>query len=84
MWNAGLLLYNLVLAGFDCKEAFVCSYGYNVTVIVKKVGVEKLDLVYDNGDINRIAKYLPCEIAHEPFDGNIEIIIPPFLHGKIL
>lgn len=84
LWNAGLLLYNLVLAGFDCRDAFVCSYGYNITAIVRKIGVEELDLVYDNGDINRIAKYLPREIAHEPFNGNIEVIIPQFLHGKII
>jgi len=83
IWNAGLLLYRLVIAGFDCRDAFVCSYGYNITVIVKKSEVEQLDLVYDNGDINRIAKYLPREIAHEPFNGDIELIVPQFLQGKI-
>ncbi|MBN1183739.1 MAG: methyltransferase domain-containing protein [Bacteroidales bacterium] len=84
LWNAGLLLYNLVLAGFDCKDAFVCSYGYNITVILKKKSINQLDLVYDNGDITKISKYLPTEVAHEPFDGNIEIIIPKFLVGKIM
>jgi SAM-dependent methyltransferase len=36
MWNAGLLLYNLVLAGFDCAEAAVKTYDYNISVIVRK------------------------------------------------
>lgn len=35
-WSAGLLLYNLVLAGFDCSRAMVKTYGYNVSVIVQK------------------------------------------------
>lgn len=36
LWNAGLLLYNLVLTGFDCSDAAVKTYGYNVSVIVPK------------------------------------------------
>lgn len=35
-WNAGLLLYNLVLAGFDCSEAAVKTYDYNISAIVRK------------------------------------------------
>jgi ubiquinone/menaquinone biosynthesis C-methylase UbiE len=35
-WNAGLLLYNLVLAGFDCSRAAVKTYGYNISAIVRK------------------------------------------------
>ena len=35
-WNAGLLLYNLVLAGFDCSNAAVKTYGYNISVIVER------------------------------------------------
>ncbi len=42
LWNAGLLLYNLVLAGFDCSKASVKTYGYNVSVVVRKnmLGIE--------------------------------------------
>src|SRR4051812_37862219 len=36
LWNAGLLLYNLVLAGLDCRHAKVLSYGYNISVIVRR------------------------------------------------
>ena len=34
-WNAGKLLYTLVLAGFDCSEAKIKSYGYNISVIMR-------------------------------------------------
>lgn len=36
LWNAGLLLIHLIHAGFDCSDAHVATYGYNVTVIVQK------------------------------------------------
>jgi hypothetical protein len=35
-WNAGLLLYNLVHAGFDCRDASVLRYGYDISVIIRK------------------------------------------------
>src|SRR5205085_8415837 len=30
LWNAGLLLYNLILAGFECSHAAITCYGYNI------------------------------------------------------
>lgn len=35
LWTPALLLYRLVLAGFDCSEAEILLYGYNISVIVK-------------------------------------------------
>lgn len=58
-WNAGLLLYNLVLAGFDCKEARVLTQGYDISVIVRKKVVSLPILDYDNGDITRLQDFLP-------------------------
>jgi len=78
-WNAGILLYNLVLAGFDCSDASVLQYGYNITVIVKKVSDHAIDfssLSYDCGDLRKIAPYLPnveyrSNDRDDPFKGNI-------------
>lgn len=78
-WNAGILLYNLVLAGFDCSEASILQYGYNITVIVKKVSGDSVDLSslsYDCGDLRKIASYLPnveyrSTELDDPFKGNI-------------
>lgn len=78
LWNAGLLLYRLVLAGFDCRDASVLSYDYNISVIVKKQPIEEnIDLQFDCGDIRRIRRYLPPFLHFksnendDPFDGNI-------------
>lgn len=81
LYNAGLLLYQLVIAGFDCKDAIVKKYGYNISVIVKKNEINIKDkLVYDNGDISTIKQYLPKQIKYDinfkdiSFCGDIESI----------
>lgn len=75
LWNEGLLLYNMILAGFDCRKARVGVYGYNLSVIVKKDYDEvvpfKHNLKHDYGDIGRLAQYFPEGIAYEGFDGQI-------------
>ncbi|WP_417725763.1 methyltransferase domain-containing protein [Salipiger sp.] len=70
LWNAGLMLYNLVLAGFDCRDPWVRRYGYNISVTVRKRSITPEGLVYDNGDIDRIAAWLPPGLS-EGFDGDI-------------
>jgi SAM-dependent methyltransferase len=69
LFNPGLLLYRLVLSGFDCSHAIVGCYGYNISVIVKKQPIEMPDLVYDAGDIQKLAKYFPFPIDGDGFDG---------------
>jgi len=36
LWKAGLLLVHLVDAGFDCRDARVATYGYNISVLARK------------------------------------------------
>lgn len=77
LWNAGLLLYHLVLAGFDCSDAHVKSYGYNVSVIVKKRTVDVMPLLcYDRGDLRAIRQYLP-----EGLDFHVNEVDDPFTGG---
>jgi len=79
LWNGGLMLYRLVLAGFDCKEAKILRYSNNISVILRKREVDVLgDIEYDRGDIRKIRKFLPPGLNYEtrdkiddPFDGNI-------------
>ena len=72
LWNAGLLLYQLVFAGFDCSSASIRTYGYNVSVITKKKSIETMpELHYDNGDIDRLARFFPAGLT-EGFDGVIK------------
>ena len=73
-----MLLYNLILAGFDCNNARVGQYDYNVSVILKKHTIDVLHmLAYDAGDIEILRPYFPHQIQYRKtaidtiFDGNI-------------
>lgn len=74
LWNAGLLLYNLVLAGLDCSQAEVLNYGYNISVIVQNRRINLPELDYDSGDVDRLSKYFPrgCK---ENFDGRFYTLL---------
>lgn len=71
LWNAGLVMYNLVLAGFDCSSAHIKRYGYNISVIAPKGNFSLPSLRYDNGDIETLSKWLPRGYNYQGFDGNI-------------
>ena len=71
LWNAGLLLYQLVLAGFNCKNPRIKTYGYNVSVILEKQPISLPVLDNDSGDITRLRKFLPS-FATEGFNGQIK------------
>lgn len=74
LWTAGLLLYRMVLAGFDCREAMVCTYGYNISLIVRRKAIEEMPrLACDSGDVDRLAAYLP-EGCGEGFYGDIDLL----------
>lgn len=71
LWNAGLLLYNLILAGFDCSEASVLSQGYNVSILVRKRRARlPADLTMDFGDIEKLARFFPMPVR-QSFNGAI-------------
>lgn len=70
-WNGGVLLYNLIVAGFDCSEARVATYDKQVSVLVKKKKAKLPVLTGDRGEIDRLAKFFPIKV-HQGFDGYIE------------
>jgi len=73
IWNAGLLLYHMVLAGFDCSEARVGTYGYNISVMVRKKAANLPPLKMDRGDIKDIAEFFPT-ITYHGMDGQFKNI----------
>ena len=74
LWNAGLLLYHLVLAGFDCREAAVLRYAYNVSIVVKKRSIKNLpEIGFCNGDLEALQDYLPPGAGVQGFNGDIAI-----------
>ena len=73
IWNAGLVLYNLILAGFDCSEyCKIEQYDYNIGIIIKKKTINKLpeNLSMDRGDIELLNDYFPFEAKHG-FNGDL-------------
>lgn len=68
LWNSGLLLYNLILARFDCSEADVYVQDYDISVLVRKREIALPNLKMDNGDIDRLAAFFPFSVS-EGFDG---------------
>jgi hypothetical protein len=72
LWNAGLLLYNLIRAHFDCAKAAVRTYDYNVAVLVRKVHADYPEDVLheDNGDLEILAPYFPVPMPQDQ-DGQI-------------
>ncbi len=62
LWNEGHLLYNMILAGFDCSQARVGVYGYSISVIVRRKDIDFSalpTLKMDKGDIEILAPFFP-------------------------
>jgi SAM-dependent methyltransferase len=69
-WNAGVLLYNIILAGFDCHDARVATYNNEVSVLVRKVKADLPRISSDRGEIQRLSRFFPIGVS-QGFDGSI-------------
>lgn len=69
LYNAGLLIYQCILAGFDCSQADVRKYDYNISLTVRKKEAVLPPLRMDSGDINLLAKFFPFDVK-EGFNGD--------------
>ena len=59
-WNAGLLIYNLVMAEIDCSKAQIRGYAYNISVIVRNNTFEMPSNIYsDVNELEVLRDYLP-------------------------
>jgi SAM-dependent methyltransferase len=66
LWNAGLILYNLVMAGIDCNVVSILQLGYNINVLVRNRKIKLPDdLKHDFGDLDRLSEYFPRELLWE-------------------
>jgi SAM-dependent methyltransferase len=70
LWTPGLLLYNLVCAGFDCSEASLYAGGYDISVIVRRGEHTKAT---NRTTFDEIAQYFPCPVEPGGFDCPKEI-----------
>ncbi len=61
-WNEGLLMYNLILANFDCSKLVILKYDYNISIILKKRYIDLPTLAYDYGDVELLKDFFPKNI----------------------
>ena len=84
LWNAGLLIYNLILANFDCLDVMIKSYSANmnstknqanISAIVKKKYIELPTLCYDSHDLkggkNSLDRFFPKELQHAGINNRV-------------
>jgi SAM-dependent methyltransferase len=69
LFNPGLLVYRIILAGVDCSSAKVFQYDGNISLLVKISRIKLPALSYDIGDIKLLSKYFPFDVE-EGFNGD--------------
>ncbi len=81
LWNPGMLLYRMILAGVNCRHAHIKKYGYNISCIVEKESINVIDKIgYDVGDLRILKEYFPENLVFSEegkgrdyvFEGNFE------------
>jgi SAM-dependent methyltransferase len=73
-WNIGILMYNLILCGFDVKEGRYKRKGYNIAAFVKKRKDKSLpkNIDYGNQDIEKLRDYWPDKnYFKQGFEGDL-------------
>lgn len=70
-WNAGLLIYNLVLAGFDCREARFL-HDYDLSLLVRKRPAQGVDIRSPaaHAVVTRLAEFFPYPVEE---NGDAEV-----------
>lgn len=65
LWTAGSLIYNMVMAGWNCRHAAVATYGYNISVIVRRDDAELPweNLRMDAGDLEQLSEFFPWPVV---------------------
>jgi SAM-dependent methyltransferase len=76
-WNLGLLMYNLLLSGYDIRTGHFITHGYNVAAFVKKSDRSLPPLRMDIGDLEATLDLWPMPVS-QGFDGDIDRINWPW------
>lgn len=69
VFNPGLMLYNLVRLGVDCREVEMLRCGYSLAVMGRYEVFKTPDLTHNEGDLDALAAHFPFR-AHQDFDGD--------------
>lgn len=71
VFNPGLLLYNLVRCGVDCRDSRLFRSGYNLAVIGPYRLFQLPPLTYNRYELETLKRYFPFPVK-QGFDGDVE------------
>lgn len=66
LWNAGTLLYNLIMSGFDCKKAKVATFANQIQIYLQKSDRR----IPTNHSLATLFDFFPVD-TYQHFNGNI-------------
>jgi len=69
LFNPGLMLYNLVRLGIDCRNVHVVQCGYSYGVMGRYSTFNVPELNHDQGDIELLQNYFPFKVK-QGFNGD--------------
>lgn len=69
VFNPGLMLYNLVRLGIDCRDVEVVRCGYSLAIMGRYRRFERPELTHNEGDLNALAEHFPFR-AQQDFNGD--------------
>lgn len=58
-WNEAVLIHQLIMAGFDCRDAEVWRYGYNISALLRKKARPVVKWTMSKADLPELKKYTP-------------------------
>ena len=71
-WTPASLIYNMVMAGWDCKDARWYTQGRDIGLMVQRVDRPSVELDYDRGDLEKLQPYFPVPFEHRKTDPWLE------------
>lgn len=72
-WNIGILMYVLIINGFNVINGSFVKYHNNVSGFVRKGPEFDIPIIHDQGDIERIKHLFPPSLkVHQGWNGDIE------------
>lgn len=73
LWNMGLLMYNLILSGFDVRNGRFAKIAYNIAAFVRKGKRDLPELNYNKHDMEKLKSFFPDdEMFKQGFNGDME------------
>lgn len=60
LWTPGLLAYNLVVNGIDCRDSKLVQDGREFSILVRKRAIALPTLDFDSGDVDRLKEFFPA------------------------